>query len=167
LPIAGVTSTDLVVHADVRGSFAEAFRQGWFEDRPSFVQGNVSRSAEGVLRGMHFHRRQSDLWVPLAGRFRIGLFDLRPDSPTARTGHRLEMDAERPQALLIPPGVAHGFLALSAATLLYLVTAEYDGTDEHGFRFDDPDLGFGWDVEAPILAERDRTAPSLAEVLAG
>jgi len=161
-----VTSTELVVHADVRGSFSELFRQGWFGDGLSFVQANVSRSAEGVLRGMHFHRRQADLWIPLAGRLRIGLFDLRPDSSTARAGHRLEIDAERPHALLIPPGVAHGFLALSPATLLYLVSVEYDGTDEQGFRFDDPDLGFDWDIEDPVIADRDRTAPSLAEILA-
>ena len=73
MPIAGVTSTELVVHADVRGSFSELFRQGWFGDGLSFVQANVSRSAEGVLRGMHFHRRQADLWIPLAGRLIPGL----------------------------------------------------------------------------------------------
>ena len=75
------------------------------------------------------------------------------------------MDPEHPQALLIPPGVAHGFLALSEATLLYMVTEAYDGTDEHGFRFDDPGLGFAWSRLDPIVTERDRTAPDLGEVV--
>ena len=114
---------------------------------------------------MHFHRRQSDLWVAVSGRFQVGLFDLRKEGGV---GHTLELDPEHPQALLIPPGVAHGFLALSEATLLYMVTEAYDGTDEHGFRFDDPGLGFAWSRTDPIVTERDRTAPGLGEVrLAG
>ncbi len=95
---------------------------------------------------MHFHRRQSDLWVAVSGRFQVGLFDLRKEGGV---GYTLELDPEHPQALLIPPGVAHGFLALSEATLLYMVTEAYDGTDEHGFRFDDPGLGFAWSRTDP------------------
>ena len=109
---------------------------------------------------MHFHRRQSDLWVAVSGRFQVGLYDLRPGAGEP-AGVTLELDPEHPQALLIPPGVAHGFLALTDATLLYMVTEAYDGTDEHGFRFDDPGLGFAWGRTDPVVADRDRSAPSL------
>lgn len=109
---------------------------------------------------MHFHRRQSDLWIAVSGRFQVGLYDLRTDDGP---GHTLELDPAEPRALLIPPGVAHGFLALEEATLLYMVTEAYDGTDEHGFRFDDPELGFAWRRPDPIVTERDRTASPLAQ----
>jgi dTDP-4-dehydrorhamnose 3,5-epimerase len=110
---------------------------------------------------MHFHRRQSDLWVAVSGRFQVGLYDLRNGGP----GGTFELAPEHPQALLIPPGVAHGFLALSEATLLYMVTEAYDGTDEHGFRFDDPGLGFAWGRTDPVVADRDRSAPPLEEAV--
>ena len=66
--------------------------------------------------------------------------------------------------MAIPPGVAHGFQALTEATLLYMVTEPYDGTDEHGFGFDDPALGLSWPLANPLVSDRDRTAPPLLEV---
>jgi len=162
--IDGVVLTDLTVFADDRGSFSEAFRHAWFPGVPSFVQGNLSRSKAGVVRGMHFHLRQHDLWVPVQGRLQVGLFDMRNGSPTQGVGQAIDLDAGDPRSVLIPPGVAHGFQALSDAVLLYLVTEPYDGTDEHGFRFDDPGLGFTWPLPAAVVSDRDREAPALADV---
>jgi dTDP-4-dehydrorhamnose 3,5-epimerase len=114
---------------------------------------------------MHFHDRQWDLWVPVGGALFAALHDLRAGSPTEAAHDTLELDASRPSALLIPPGVAHGYQALTDASLLYLVTNEYDGTDEHGLRFDDPALGFTWPEPAGPVSDRDRTAPSAADVV--
>lgn len=162
--IEGVALTDLTVFADDRGSLTEAFRHAWFPGVPGFVQGNLSRSKAGVVRGMHFHLRQHDLWVPVQGRLHVGLFDLRNGSPTQGVGQTIELDAAEPRSVLIPPGVAHGFQALTDAVLLYLVTEAYDGSDEHGFRFDDPGLGFTWPLAVPVVSDRDREAPALADV---
>jgi dTDP-4-dehydrorhamnose 3,5-epimerase len=165
--IHGVEVRGLEVFADDRGALFEAFRQEGFPDVPPIVQANISRSKANVLRGMHFHKRQFDVWVPVTGRFHVGLFDVRSNSPTRRTPLTHVLDADEPEALVIPPSVAHGFQALTDVTLLYLVTEVYDGTDEHGFRFDDPELRIEWPVAIPVVSERDRTAPSLDDILAG
>jgi dTDP-4-dehydrorhamnose 3,5-epimerase len=130
------------------------------------AQANLSESRAGVLRGMHFHRRQFDLWCPIQGRAFVALFDLRRGSPTEHRALTLEFDAEAGlRTLLIPPGVAHGFCALTDARLLYLVDAEFTGQDEFGFDWNDPQAAIGWPVADPILSDRDRQAPSLASVL--
>ena len=131
------------------------------------LQANLSVSAPGVLRGMHFHRRQWDVWVPLEGTAFIALTDLRTGSPVQGQSRTEVVDAAAGlRALVVSPGVAHGFCALGPVELLYLVTAEYDGTDEHGFRWDDPDAGIDWPLASPVLSPRDREAGLLAAILA-
>jgi dTDP-4-dehydrorhamnose 3,5-epimerase len=165
LAIPGVQFLALEVYADERGSVAEVFRQEWFAGLPDFVQGNIGRSRAGVLRGMHFHQRQADLWVPISGEATAAVFDLRDGSPAARTG--ATFDAVAGMAVYIPPGVAHGFCARSDFTLLYLVDRTYDdGADEHGFSPLDPTAGIEWPVADPVLSARDRDAPSLEDALA-
>ncbi|MBD3276724.1 MAG: dTDP-4-dehydrorhamnose 3,5-epimerase, partial [Candidatus Aegiribacteria sp.] len=104
---------------------------------------------------LHYHRRQYDFWVPLKGRLRVGLADLRKDSGTCGKSMEVEMDAEKYQGLLIPPGVAHGFAALEEVILVYVVSNYYDGSDEHGIAWNDPALGIDWGIEDPILSKRD------------
>ncbi len=131
------------------------------------VQSNLSRSHPGVLRGMHFHRRQADYWCFTEGRVFVVLFDLRSGSPTERRLQTLELDAtERLRGVYLPPGIAHGFFASSEVTLLYLVDRVFDGTDEFGFAWNDPELPVEWPTTAPTLSERDAAAPALADVLA-
>ncbi len=114
---------------------------------------------------MHFHQRQADLWVPIAGEATAAVFDLRDGSPAARTG--ATFDTVPGMAVYVPPGVAHGFCARSDFTLLYLVDQTYDdGADEHGFSPLDPAAGIEWPVADPVLSARDREAPSLEEALA-
>lgn len=169
--------------ADERGSFREIWRAGTFEAidpadagraadaPPTFVQANLSISAPGVLRGLHLHRRQLDYWVVASGRAFVALVDVRPmldgaDRPMVETR---ELAAD--DWVTIPTGVAHGFLALEPLQLLYLVTTEYDGSDELGFAWDDPSAGVAWPRVAtsedglPILSERDRSNPSLADLV--
>jgi dTDP-4-dehydrorhamnose 3,5-epimerase len=193
--LAGVRLGRLVRHEDDRGAFRELWRASAFgaldpvdadrtadTDRtadasgggpPRFVQANLSNSAAGVLRGLHYHRRQLDYWVVTTGRALVALVDVRPlldgGGPRALVEtHELSAD----DWVVIPAGVAHGFLALEALELLYLVTNEYDGSDELGFAWDDPDVGVPWPGLSmtpdgrPILSERDRSNPPLAELVA-
>ena len=138
-----------------------------------FVQANLSTSAAGVLRGLHLHRRQDDLWI--VGR-RAG-----PSSPSSTSARCSTGPGRRPLVetrelaaddwVVIPTGVAHGFLALEPLELVYLVTNEYDGTDELGFAWDDPAVALPWPRSTgtpdgrPILSERDAANPSLAELV--
>ena len=117
-----------------------------------------------MLRGLHYHRQQADLWVPIDGEGTVGLVDLRPDVPTTRD--HLQLDVEPGVALYLPPGVAHGFCARTDFTLLYLVDRAYDGADEFGFSPLDPAAGIDWPVADPILSDRDRDAPALEDALA-
>ena len=182
--LSGVRFGRVTRHADERGSFRELWRStiGGLDPVDAgaapgsdvrFVQSNLSTSAAGVLRGLHYHRRQLDYWVVSAGRAFVALVDVRPlmDAGTGRAVvETRELDAD--DWVVIPAGVAHGFLALQPLEVFYLVTNEFDGSDELGFAWDDPAVGVPWPVLSvtpdgrPILSERDRSNPSLAELVA-
>jgi dTDP-4-dehydrorhamnose 3,5-epimerase len=170
-------------HGDSRGSFRELWRASVFGNldpaqtgaqpgaEPRFVQSNLSTSAAGVLRGLHYHRRQLDYWVVATGRAFVALVDVRPATegrgPAVVETRELAAD----ESVVIPVGVAHGFLALEPLELIYLVTNEFDGSDELGFAWDDPAVGVPWpSVPAtpdgrPILSDRDRSNPALADLV--
>jgi dTDP-4-dehydrorhamnose 3,5-epimerase len=165
IPIDGVELIPLEPHEDARGSLTEIFRRSWVPGPEPFVQGNVSVSRAGVLRGLHLHRSQADYWCLLEGRAFIGLVDLRARSATEGVAAGVTTDAgERRVGLYIPPGVAHGFYAETDLTLLYLVDAEFTGADEFGLAWDDPDVAIAWPSRDPILSDRDRSNPSLREI---
>lgn len=128
------------------------------------VQANRSDSNAGVLRGLHYHVRQADYWIVMAGEIAVCLLDVRRSSPTRNLVANYVMTAESPAGLYIPPGVAHGFCAVTDAVLMYLVDAEYDGGDEFGVAWNDPLVVDCWPTRDPILSERDRTNPFLAEI---
>ncbi|HET9757664.1 MAG TPA: dTDP-4-dehydrorhamnose 3,5-epimerase [Candidatus Limnocylindrales bacterium] len=165
--------------ADERGSFREIWRESAVDpiatgdagampgSRPRFVQANLSTSSAGVLRGLHLHRRQLDRWIVATGQAFVALVDVRPMLAGGQRAAVETRELREDGWVEIPAGVAHGFLALEPLDLLYLVTTEYDGSDEHGFAWDDPLAAVPWpDVSGapdgqPILSERDRTNPSL------
>ncbi len=165
--IEGVLHTRLTRHADSRGSFTELWRASWTEglaDR-DFVQSNRSRSASGVLRGLHLHRRQADLWIVSGGQAFVALVDVR--AAVAGTGppHAVTLDLGPDEAVYIPRLVAHGFLARSELELIYFVTNEFDASDELGFRWDDAEVGVAWPMAEPVLSQRDAVAPPFSVVL--
>ena len=178
--IADVTWGRIQRHGDQRGSFREVWRHSQFPrltpdltgmENARFAQANVSTSETGVLRGLHYHRRQLDYWIVLDGRAFVALVDIRP----ALHGGRAIVETREldPNATVtIPTGVAHGFLALAPLTLLYLVTNEYDGADELGFAWNDPWVGVPWPTRIdtldgrPILSARDQSNPPLADLIA-
>jgi dTDP-4-dehydrorhamnose 3,5-epimerase len=167
--IAGVLRRSLVGHEDERGLLRETWRASWTADLGigPIAQANHTATRAGALRGLHFHQRQTDIWVVLDGDAHVGLVDLRPmlaGEPDAAPVP-LSLELPRGDCLLIPIGVAHGLWAVSDVRLLYIVTAEYDGTDEHGFAWNDPTAGVAWPEGTPLLSERDRSAPSLPVAL--
>lgn len=166
--IDGVRFLPLSPHPDHRGRFVEAFRRSWVPGAPAMVQSSLSYSRAGVLRGLHFHRRQFDYWTIARGRCRVTLVDIRRSSPTFRRVEQFEMSEDAPAGVFIPPLVAHGLFAVEEMTLCYLVSAEYDrdDPDELGIAWDDPELAIDWGTTEPVLSDRDRSNPSLAEVLA-
>jgi dTDP-4-dehydrorhamnose 3,5-epimerase len=143
----------------------ETFRKEWFPDRSwEIIQSNRSHSAPGVLRGLHYHHHQVDYWQLLEGKIRVALADLRPSSPTYRATEIIDIDAATPMGLFIPVGVAHGFYAITTATLLYMVDNYYDGSDELGVAWNDPTLAVPWGITDPLLSERDAKNPQLTDI---
>jgi len=181
-PIPGVAWGSVTRHGDLRGSFRELWRASAFgvvdaalagRPEPAFTQVNLSTSSAGVLRGLHLHRRQLDHWIVTAGRALVALVDVRPllTAPAERPLVEVR-EAPRDTTVTIPTGVAHGFLALERLELVYLVTNEFDGSDELGFAWDDPLAAVPWPPVAgtpdgrPILSERDGSNPPLGELVA-
>jgi dTDP-4-dehydrorhamnose 3,5-epimerase len=166
----GVRYGTVARHGDSRGAFRELWRAGSFPD-VTFVQANLSTSSAGVVRGLHLHRHQDDLWVVGEGRAFVALVDVRPalDADGQPVVETRELDAD--SWIYIPTGVAHGFLAIEPLQLIYLVTNEYDGSDELGFAWDDPAVGVPWPAVGatadgrPITSDRDAANPPLAELL--
>jgi dTDP-4-dehydrorhamnose 3,5-epimerase len=162
----GVYIAPIRAFADERGAFMETFRREWFPwvnwDR---IQSNCSVSKAGVLRGLHYHHHQIDYWYLTRGTVRVGMVDLRPSSPTYMATHVMELGEANNAGLFIPIGVAHGFYAITDATLTYLVNNYYDGgQDENGVAWNDPDIGIGWGVEMPLISPRDEANPRLRDI---
>lgn len=160
------------VHGDERGFFMESFNQRAFDAavgaHVEFVQDNHSRSARGVLRGLHYqlppHAQGKLVRVVRGGVFDVAV-DLRRSSPRFGRWSGVELSEQNHRQLWIPPGFAHGFLVLShSADFLYKTTDYYAPQSEASVRWDDPALGILWPDAgvAPILSGRDAAAPALA-----
>ncbi len=172
--IDGVLVLQPKVFGDARGFFLESFNQRAFDDavgrHVDFVQDNHSRSARGVLRGLHFQKgdkAQGKLVRVAAGAVFDVAVDIRRTSPTFGRWVGVELSADNQRQLWIPPGLAHGFLVLSeSADFLYKTTEYYAPQDEGAVRWDDPDLAIAWpDVgEAPRLSGKDAQAARLREL---
>jgi dTDP-4-dehydrorhamnose 3,5-epimerase len=158
------------VHGDERGFFVETFRESEMRGLGidvDFVQENHSRSGARVLRGIHMQRGQAKLVRCPRGRIFDVAVDLRPDSPTYRRWEGYELDDIDHLQLFIPDGFGHAFCVLSeTADVLYRVSSYYDPELESGIAWDDPEIAIRWPISDPVLSERDRDAPSLADVAA-
>jgi len=167
----GLVLLEPAVHGDARGFFLESYRANvWAEHgvADTFVQDNHSRSARGVLRGMHFSvgAGQAKLVRCARGRILDVVVDLRRVSATYGEWESVELDDERARQLYIPVGFAHGFCVLSdVADVTYKCSTYYDGAIERGFRYDDPRVGIAWPDDLELLvSDRDRRAPTLAQI---
>ena len=160
------------LHADDRGHFFEAFNaEGFASETGSiveFVQDNQSRSSMGVLRGLHYQldpMAQGKLVRVTRGTVFDVVVDIRKSSPGFGTWAGYTLSEENLNQLWVPPGYAHGFLALTdPADLLYTVTEYFSADLDRSIRWDDPEIGIEWPMEGdPILSEKDATAPYLAD----
>jgi dTDP-4-dehydrorhamnose 3,5-epimerase len=157
------------VHGDARGFFLETFRANTLAELgvdDDFVQDNHSRSAHGVLRGMHFQPGMGKLVRCARGRILDVLVDIRPGSESFGSWEGYELDDEQHRQLYAPDGFAHGFCVLSeVADVVYRCSAYYDPERESGFRFDDPEVGIRWPEDIELqTSQRDREAPLLREL---
>jgi dTDP-4-dehydrorhamnose 3,5-epimerase len=161
------------VFGDERGFFIESFNQKEFDAavgyHVTFVQDNHSRSAKGVLRGLHYQlppHAQGKLVRVVAGRVFDVAVDMRRASPRFGRWVGVELSAEKHQQMWIPPGFAHGFLVLSeSADFLYKTTDYYAQQTEAALRWDDADVGVQWPLlgKQPLLSAKDALAPPLAQ----
>jgi dTDP-4-dehydrorhamnose 3,5-epimerase len=158
------------LHGDERGYLVETFRKSELAElgiEIEFVQDNQTRSRGRVLRGIHMQRGQAKLVRCPRGRIWDVAVDMRPDSPTYRRWEGFELDGEKHRQLFVPPGFGHGFCLLSdEADVLYRLSAYFDPELETGIAWNDPEIGIEWPIDDPVLSERDRSAPSLADVAA-
>lgn len=174
-PLAGLLEVECPEASDGRGRFSRLYDERTFASQlPGFrvAQANISTTlGQGTLRGLHYQGRPaSDAKVVrcIAGRVFDVAVDLRRDSPTLMQWHAVELAYDRPRALLIPAGFAHGFQVLSdAATLVYLHGAPWTPDCEGGVRHDDPRLGIAWPLPPARLSARDLALPLLDRDFAG
>lgn len=171
-PIAGVLVLEPKVFGDQRGFFLESFNQRAFDAAVGpqvFVQDNHSRSARGVLRGLH-HQVGEDAQGKLVRVTQGAVFDVAVDirrgSSTYARWFGIELNGDNHRQLWLPPGIAHGFLVLSeSADFLYKTTTYYQPQAERTIRWDDPAIGIEWPQLGvpPVLSARDAAAPLLAD----
>jgi dTDP-4-dehydrorhamnose 3,5-epimerase len=154
------------VHPDERGFFCETYKKSEFAANGigvDFVQDNHSFSIRGVVRALHYQlppSAQGKLVSVTVGRIWDVAVDLRRGSATFGKWVGIELSDENMSILWIPPGFAHGFVALSDTVhLLYKCTAEYDKASEVGIRWDDPDIGITWPLSDLVVSPRDAALP--------
>jgi dTDP-4-dehydrorhamnose 3,5-epimerase len=158
------------VFGDARGFFYESYNEAKYREAGidhRFVQSNVSRSAKGVLRGLHYQwpHPQGKLVSVLEGEVYDVAVDIRRGSPTFGRWVGVMLTADNHRHFWVPEGFAHGFCVLSEfATFSYQCTALYDREGDAAIRWNDADIGIDWPVSAPLLSEKDTRAPFLKDV---
>ncbi len=170
------TELDGVVHiqprifSDSRGSFLETFKQSDFVQNginENFVQSNLSHSAKGTLRGLHYQKdpsAQGKLVLAVSGVIFDVAVDVRKGSPNFGKWVSRTLTSARKDMLFIPEGFAHAFCVVSEeADVMYFCTREYAPRDEAGIIWNDPQIAVTWPTKAPLLSEKDTRLPLLAQ----
>ena len=158
------------VFGDSRGFFMETYNEARYRDAGlprRFVQDNLSFSARGVLRGLHYQNpdAQGKLLYVLSGEVFDVAVDIRAGSPTFGEWAGVTLSEENHRQLWIPEGFAHGFqVASESALLVYKCTALYNRESEGAILWNDPEIGIEWPIGQPTLSEKDRAAPTLREM---
>jgi len=172
LEIPDVILIEPEVFSDERGFFMETYKYSEFSAfgiNEHFLQDNHSRSAKGVLRGLHYQnppKAQGKLVRVILGEVFDVAVDIRKGSPTYGRWVGVVLSSENKRMLYIPPGFAHGFCVLSdAAEVLYKVTKEYAPECEAGIIWNDPEIGIEWPIEHPIISSKDAQWPTLREAV--
>jgi dTDP-4-dehydrorhamnose 3,5-epimerase len=170
--IAGALLFAPAPHVDERGYFCRTFDaavvRGAGLDPAAFVQDSVSRSARGVVRGLHVRGRRGEAKLVRCsyGEIFDVIVDLRPGSPTYRNWESFQLRGEDQVSLYVPAGCAHGFQALTEpADVAYRIDREHDPGEDVSIAFDDPELAIPWPLPVTFISQRDRQAPLLASAI--
>jgi dTDP-4-dehydrorhamnose 3,5-epimerase len=170
-PLPGVLVIEPRVHGDERGFFMETYRADAFREHgipDVFVQDNHSRSARGVLRGLHYQEPLPQgklVRCPRGELFDIAV-DIRRGSPTFGRYYGILLTESNNKMLWVPPGFAHGFCALTdTADLVYKVTELYRPEYDRCILWNDPDIGIPWPIAEPVLSAKDANAPRLKDAV--
>jgi dTDP-4-dehydrorhamnose 3,5-epimerase len=151
--IKGMEIEPVTQYPDERGLFAELFRFGepgigrdFSASEGARIQVSFTVSYVGVIKAIHYHFEQTDLWAPLTGMFQVFLFDLREDSPTCGALNTVFVGSQRPWKLRIPPGIGHGYRVVGpdSGVLIYATNRTYNPKDEGRIPFDDPGINYDW-----------------------
>jgi dTDP-4-dehydrorhamnose 3,5-epimerase len=169
-PLDGLLLIEPRVFSDARGYFLECFQRARFAAHGlpvDWAQDNLSRSARGTLRGLHYQRHHPQgklVYVTRGAVFDVAV-DLRRSSPTFGRWHGVELSDENHRLLYVPPGFAHGFCVLTdTADFAYKCTALYDPSDERTLLWNDPDVGIAWpDITPRILSQKDQQGVPLRD----
>jgi dTDP-4-dehydrorhamnose 3,5-epimerase len=168
-PLPGVLIIEPKVFGDSRGFFVETWQAERYAEvgLPPFVQDNLSLSARGVLRGLHYQEpdAQGKLVQVLEGEVFDVAVDIRSGSATFGQWHGVTLSAENKRQFYVPAGFAHGFVVTSERALFaYKCSELYRPEHDHSLRWDDPSLDIGWPVAEPALSAKDAAAPLLADI---
>jgi dTDP-4-dehydrorhamnose 3,5-epimerase len=165
----GVVLLELAVFRDARGRFMETYQRDRYRAlgiADDLVQDNLSRSMPGTLRGLHYRaaRPQGKLIHVVRGEIFDVAIDVRRSSPTFGRWFGTRLSEDNHRQLWIPPGFAHGFLALTEADVVYKVSETYAPADERAIQWDDPDLAIAWPLPggSPVVSAKDAAAPRFA-----
>jgi len=170
--IAGALLFRPAAHVDERGFFCRTFDTEVVRaagiDPAAFVQDSLSRSARGVVRGLHVRRGDGEAKLVRCsyGAVFDVIVDLRPASPTYRNWESFELRDDEQTSLYVPAGCAHGFQALTdPADVSYRIDRAHDPSEDVSVAFDDPELGISWPLPVAVMSQRDRVAPPLAAAM--
>jgi len=171
--ISGAMLFEPTPHADKRGFFSRTFDADVASaaglDPAAFVQDSLSRSARGVIRGLHVRSGPGEAKLVRCsyGAVFDVVVDLRPDSPTFRQWESFDLRDDSQVSLYVPAGCAHGFQALTdPADVAYWIDRRHDPSQDVTIAYDDPDLGIGWPLPPAVMSARDRAGQPLAAALA-
>jgi len=150
--IEGVQAKPFAIWPDDRGYFLEVARtsKGLVSDFPTdSTQISAALNYPGIIKAFHYHKHQTDVWVPVAGLLQVALIDLRPDSGSYGLKNTLYVGALRPWQISIPPGVAHGYKVIGEqpSVLVYVTNRTYDPNDEGRIAYNHADLAYDWELQ--------------------
>ena len=150
--IAGVRIAPFQLWPDDRGYFLEVLRMGSGPAaafNPATTQVSAACNYPGIIKAFHFHREQTDFWVPTQGMFQVALVDLRPDSPSYGRKNTLYVGSLRPWAIFIPPGVGHGYKVIgeNPSVLVYVTDRFYNPEDEGRIAYNDAHIKYDWELQ--------------------
>ncbi len=151
------------VYADQRGWLYEGYRDQ--KSPTKMEQITIGQSVANSIRGMHVHYDRHDYVMVLSGRMRLGLADMRPCSSTYLKSCMILLEPEATTTVYIPPGIGHGFGFEEDSLYITGLSTPWSIDDEVAFYYDDPNLNFNWELENPLLSEKDQNAQSWDEAL--